>query len=156
VIRVVLILALVWVGLTGDLSWGNLVFAVLLAWAAAWAASPLGEQPVLKSIRPLKVAGLLLYLAGQIFVANLRVAVRVLGPRRLLRPALVAVPLDTRNENQIAILSNVVTLTPGTLSLDVSPDRKTLFVHAMTAASPDEVRRNIKDGFERRVMEAVE
>ena len=54
---------------------------------------------------------------------------------------------------EITILSNFISLTPGTLSLDVSPDKRTLYVHAMSASSPESLRRTIKDGFERRVME---
>jgi multicomponent Na+:H+ antiporter subunit E len=44
-------------------------------------------------------------------------------------------------------------LTPGTLSLDVSPDRRTLYVHAMATTSPDDLRREIQQGFERRILE---
>jgi multicomponent Na+:H+ antiporter subunit E len=99
--------------------------------------------------------GLLAFLAWEIVVANLKVVAAVLGPRRLLRPALVAVPLDLEGEERIAALSNLISLTPGTLSLDVSPDRKTLYVHTMSTSSPDALRREIKEGFERRVMEAL-
>ena len=155
-IYVLTVLALVWVALTGDVSPGNLVFAVALAWLTLRVAVPLRVDPLFSRVRPLKLAGLLAFLAGQILVANLKVAAAVLGPRRRLRPALVAVPLDAKTDGQIAALSNFVTLTPGTLSLDVSPDRKTLYVHAMSAESPDAVRREIKEGFERRVMEAFE
>ncbi len=67
----------------------------------------------------------------------------------------MAVPLDARTDGQIAVLSNLISLTPGTLSLDVSPDRRTLYVHAMSVSSPDVLRREIKEGFERRVLEAL-
>ena len=50
-------------------------------------------------------------------------------------------------------LANLISLTPGTLSLDVSPDRRTLYVHAMATTSPDHLRREIRDGFERRILE---
>ena len=52
-------------------------------------------------------------------------------------------------------LANSITLTPGTLGLDVSEDRKTLYVHSMWVDDPDEVRREIKQGFERRVLELM-
>jgi multicomponent Na+:H+ antiporter subunit E len=154
VIAKLLIVAATWILLTGDVSPANLVFALVLAALAVAIAAPLRSEPLFARVRPLKLLGLLVYLAGQIVVANLKVAAAVVGPRRLWRPALVAVPLDAKTDGQIAALSNFVTLTPGTLSLDVSPDRKTLYVHAMSASSPEEVRRDIKDGFERRVMEA--
>ncbi len=56
---------------------------------------------------------------------------------------------------EITLLANLVTLTPGTLSLDVSEDRSTLFVHAMFVDDPDVLRREIKHGFERRVLELL-
>ena len=153
-IRTALLLGITWVALTGDLSVANVVFGVLLGGLAVQVSRPLGLYPVFAKVRPLKVLGLLLYLAGQIVVANLKVVAAVLGPRRLLRPALVAVPLDVTTDGQIAALSNLISLTPGTLSLDVSPDRRTLYVHAMSASSPEALRREIKEGFERRVLEA--
>jgi multicomponent Na+:H+ antiporter subunit E len=155
VIRTALLLGAAWVALTGALSLANGLFGVLLGWLALGVARPLGPYPVFGRVRPLKVVRLLLYLAWQIVVANLKVVAAVLGPRRLLRPALVAVPLDVTTDGQIATLANLITLTPGTLSLDVSPDRRTLYVHAMFASSPEALRREIKEGFERRVLEAL-
>ena len=154
-IRTALLLGVIWVALTGDLSLANVAFGVLLGGLAARVARPLGPDPVFAKVRPLKVVGLLLYLAWQIVVANLKVVAAVLGPRRLLRPALVAVPLDVTTDGQITALSNLISLTPGTLSLDVSPDRRTLYVHAISASSPEALRREIKEGFERRVLEAL-
>ena len=154
-IRTGLLLGVTWVALTGDLSVANVAFGVLLGVLAVRVARPLGPYPVFAKVRPLKVVGLFLYLAWQIVVANLKVVAAVLGPRRLLRPALVAVPLDVTTDGQIAALSNLISLTPGTLSLDVSPDRRTLYVHAMSAPSPEALRREIKEGFERRVLEAL-
>jgi multicomponent Na+:H+ antiporter subunit E len=154
-IRTVVLLALAWVTLTGDLSPASLLFALVLGGLAVAVAWPLGPYPLFARVRPLKAVRLLLYFSVQVVVANLRVAAAVLGPRRLLRPAVVAVPLDVEGDDGIALLANLITLTPGTLSLDVSDDRKTLFVHAMSASSAEDLRREIKDGFERRVREAL-
>lgn len=154
-IRTAVLLALAWVALTGDLSPVNVLFGGLVGGLALAVAWPLGPYPIFARVQPWKALGLLLYLAGQIVVANLQVAAAVLGPRRLLRPALVAVPLDVTRDDQIAVLSNFISLTPGTLSLDVSPDRKTLYVHAMHASSVEDLRHDIKEGFERRVLEAL-
>ena len=64
-------------------------------------------------------------------------------------------PLDAKTDAEITLLANVVTLTPGTLSLDVSPDRSTLYVHAMFLESPEALRRDIKEGFEKRILELL-
>lgn len=153
-IRTALLLGVTWVALTGDLSLANIACGFFLGWLAVGVARPLGPYPVFGRVRPLKVVRLLLFLAREIVVANLKVVAAVLGPRRLLRPALVAVPLEATTDAQITVLSNLISLTPGTLSLDVSPDRRTLYVHAISASSPETLRREIKEGFERRVLEA--
>jgi multicomponent Na+:H+ antiporter subunit E len=53
------------------------------------------------------------------------------------------------------VLTNLITLTPGTLSLDVAADHRTLYVHVMDVEDPDTVRREIKEGFERKVLKAL-
>lgn len=78
----------------------------------------------------------------------------VIDPQRIERSAIVAVPLDVRSDAGIALLANLVTLTPGTTSLHVSDDRGLLYVHVMNLSG--DVVGQIKQGFERRVMEAVE
>jgi multicomponent Na+:H+ antiporter subunit E len=81
------------------------------------------------------------------------VVLTVLSPGRVQHSAIVAVPLDLHGELGIALLANMITLTPGTTSLHVSDDRKVLYVHVMNVS--DDTVRHIKDGFERRVMEVL-
>lgn len=150
-----LILGAAWVALTGQLGIANLAFAVVVGAAVSrfvpWAAG----RPW-RAGRLLALARLAAYFAGQLLLANLRVAAAVLGPRSRLTPAIVAVPLDACRDVEITMLANLITLTPGTLSVDVSSDRRTLFVHALSFdGDADAFRREIKDGFERRVLEAL-
>lgn len=81
------------------------------------------------------------------------VAITVLNPRRPIRSAIVAVPLDVTSDAGITLLANMITLTPGTTSLHVSKDHTTLYVHVMNAS--DQSVTQIKDGFERRVKEVL-
>ncbi|AHB47638.1 sodium:proton antiporter [Hyphomicrobium nitrativorans NL23] len=81
------------------------------------------------------------------------VSLAVLDPRRPLRPAIVAVPLDVKSDAGITLLANMITLTPGTTSLHVSEDRKTLYVHAMNAS--ESTVADIKAGFEAKVREVL-
>jgi len=67
----------------------------------------------------------------------------------------VAVPLSVKSDLEIMVLTNLISLTPGTLSVDVSHCRSTLYIHAMDVDDPEDLRRDIKDGFERRVKEAL-
>lgn len=94
-----------------------------------------------------------LFFTWELILANLRVAWDVITPRHYKRPGVVAIPLDARTNNEITLLACLITLTPGTISLDVSADRSVLYIHAMFIDDPDQLRREIKQGFERRVME---
>lgn len=81
------------------------------------------------------------------------VAITVLNPRRPIRSAILAVPLDLKSDAGITLLANMITLTPGTTSLHVSNDGKTLYCHVLHAS--DESVQQIKDGFERTVKEVL-
>jgi multicomponent Na+:H+ antiporter subunit E len=87
--------------------------------------------------------------------ANLRVALDVATPASRANPAIVAVPLEARTDAEITLLSNLITMTPGSLSIDVSDDRSVIYVHSMFVDDPDELRRSIKDDLERRVLELL-
>lgn len=93
------------------------------------------------------------YFLYELVVSNLRIAADILTPKLYMTPSIVAVPLDVKTDFEIMLLANLITLTPGTLSLEVSEDRSTLYVHAVYAADPAATVREIKDGFERRVLE---
>jgi multicomponent Na+:H+ antiporter subunit E len=71
-----------------------------------------------------------------------------LAPRLRARSAIIAVPLEIQSDAGITLMADMVTLTPGTTSLHVSEDRRTLYVHAMHAESPEAVAASIRNGFE--------
>ena len=78
------------------------------------------------------------------------------SPLRRLRPAILYVPIDPdMTDAEITTLANVITLTPGTLTLDVTEDRRALRVHCMHAPDVDAVRREIQQGFQRRLLEVT-
>lgn len=94
-----------------------------------------------------------LYFFGELLLSNLRVAREVLTPKFTMKPGIVGIPLDLKSDLEITILANLITLTPGTLSLDVSDDKKTLYVHSMYVTDLDSFRASIKNGFEKRIQE---
>jgi multicomponent Na+:H+ antiporter subunit E len=138
-----------WTALTEQLTASNFVLGLVVAHLALSLAR--GERSRIRKTGPaLRFAA---FFAKELVVSALRVAYDVLHPRPRMRPAIVSVPLDVRTNGQITLLAILITLTPGTLALDVSRDRRTLLVHAMFAADGDRVRRDIKNGFERRILE---
>jgi multicomponent Na+:H+ antiporter subunit E len=138
-----------WMALTERYTASNFLLGLLCA-HVAMRLSRLERGPIRKTMPALALAAFFL---KEVVVSAFRVARDVLSPRPLMRPAIVRVPLDVQTDGQIAMLAIAITLTPGTLALDVSSDRRTLFVHAMFAADADAVRDEIKHGFERRILE---
>ena len=97
------------------------------------------------------VIGLAGFFVWELLLANVRVAADVLRPRTGIRPAVVAIPLDVTSDGELLLLSMLINITPGSVTIDLSEDRRTLYVHVMHMTSAEAARRDIKDGFERRV-----
>ena len=94
-----------------------------------------------------------LFFLKELVIANVRVARHTLGPLNKLRPAVIEIPLaEGITDPEITTLANLITLTPGTMSLDVSPDKKRLYVHVIDLDDADAAVAEIKEQFERRVL----
>jgi multicomponent Na+:H+ antiporter subunit E len=151
-----LLLAGVWAGLTASFTLSTLLVGFAIGFGALWMAQPLfgGTDIYFKRVwRILRLAGFFLY---ELVVSSVRVAWDVITPTQLSNPAIIEMPLDVKSDFEILLVTNLISLTPGTLSLDVTPDRSTLIVHAMFADDPDALVRELKDGMERMVREAFE
>lgn len=161
-----ILLALIWTAITGEFTLLNLLSGLVIGFVVlALADTQVKEyRPAYTERRMLpmpyyrkvgKIIGLIGYFLYALVEANIRVAIEIITPKFYMTPGVVAIPLDVTSDAEITLLANVITLTPGTLSLDVSDDRKFLYVHAMYIKDGDveKFRQEIKDGFERRIME---
>jgi multicomponent Na+:H+ antiporter subunit E len=101
-----------------------------------------------------EVVSLILFYLKELSIASLRVAYDVVTPKDHMKPAVIAIPLEAKTDLEITLLANFITLTPGTLSIDVSKDRKTLYIHEVYVKEGDKDRvvQQIKNGFERRIL----
>ena len=148
-----LLLALAWAALQGDFSLWTLLTGHVLGYLILLAlvrGGVLGTSPYVG--RGHRVAGLAAYFFYELVKANVRLAFDVATPSFHMRPGIIAVPLDATRDSEILLLSMLINTTPGSVALDVSPDRKTLYVHVMYMDTPDAAREEIKQGFERRVL----
>ena len=150
-IAINVLLAIAWAAVTGSFSELNLLFGFLLGGITLMLI-----RHEIGSVSHFKRLFLSLNLALTFLVelvkSSVNVAVIVLSPHRKLRPAIIAYPLTVESDAEITLLANLITLTPGTLSMDVSDDRQTLYVHAIDAPDPDAVIADIRSGFEERIM----
>ncbi len=144
------VFAAVWAALVGEVDTPHLVFGFLLGYGVLWVLRPIiGGSYHRKLPMLIGFAGFFL---RELVVSTLRVAWEVVTPADKRRPGIVAVPLDAETDAEITLLANLITLTPGTLTMDVSSCRRFLYVHAMFVDDREAFRREIKEGFERRVL----
>lgn len=148
-----ILLAVAWAALQGELSLSNLVIGYFIGYVVLAALSRGGVLPRGYRKRVRAVFSLAWFLFRAFIAANARMAVDVFLPQRALHPSVLRVPLDAEDDYEILMLVTLINLTPGTIALDVSNDRKFLFLHVMHAPDPEAVRAEIKNSFERRVLD---
>jgi multicomponent Na+:H+ antiporter subunit E len=146
-----ILLALAWAALQGEFTLGNLLAGYGVGYLILALLARGGVMPSTLASRTPRAVGLTGFFVWELVLANVRVAADVLRPRTAIRPAIVAIPLDVTTDHEILLLSMLINITPGSVTIDLSDDRRTLYVHVMHMTSPEASRREIKDGFERRV-----
>jgi multicomponent Na+:H+ antiporter subunit E len=147
-----ILLALAWMFLSGNLNFINFIEGFLIGFIILWVSKNSSEsQDYFKKIP--RIIGFIFYFFYELFVANLRVAYDIITPKHRMEPSIIAIPLTVDKDFEITILANLITLTPGTLSLDVSSNKKVLYVHSMYVSDPKEFIDEIKTGFEKKLLE---
>lgn len=142
-----LVIVALWLGLAGSVSIGQILLGTLLGLLlprltqSFWPDRP-------RLARPLAAARLVATVLFDIVVANWQVARRVLGPLDRLHPRFIEVPLDLEDNFVATILGSIVSMTPGTVSVDIDQERGLLLVHALDAEDPEALIRAIKARYE--------
>lgn len=149
-----IILAVLWALLSGDISQYSLMTGFVLGYLVlGMMATQAAEKSYFKKVR--QTLAFALEFLKELALSTYRVAYDILTPTHYMKPGVIAFPLEAKTDAEITMLANVITLTPGTLSLDVSEDRKTLYIHAMYIDDPDALRREIKEGLEKKLLEMM-
>lgn len=147
-------LAFIWMMVTGQFTPTNLLVGFIVGYVTLFLAQRvIGKTPYFG--KTLQALSFLVFFLRELVIANVRVAIDILSPRLRMQPRVVAYPLDAKTDLEITLIANLISLTPGTLSLDVSDDRRTLYIHVMHAPDADVVRRQIKDGVEQRALALI-
>lgn len=145
-------LLLLWLLLVNDVSVGHVLLGTLLGWGIPLLSQLFWINPphIAKPWQLCRFLGRVLF---DILVANLQVARLVLNPLARPRPAFVEVPLELQDELALTMLASVICLTPGTVSADLSPDRRTLLLHCLDIDDEAELVAQIKQRYERPLLE---
>lgn len=151
-----LLLTSTWVLLASTWTLNSLVFGFLLGVLIPFLTQPYWPHQM-QVKKPLKIIEYILIVLYDIVAANIVVArIVVFKPNSRRHPAWIAVPLDLRTPEAITVLAGTITMTPGTVSADVSAEGHALLVHCLDATDPAAVRDEIKQRYERRLMEIFE
>ncbi|TVQ34411.1 MAG: sodium:proton antiporter [Geminicoccaceae bacterium] len=143
-----------WVAVSGSFSGVNLLLGYIGGFCALYATRNL-FGPTQYFRRTFAMIGLIFYFLYDLTRSSFAVVWDIITPKTYARPAMLKMPLDATEDLEIMLTGNLISLTPGTLTVDVDPERKYLLIHAMFADDPEETIRDLKRGMERRVLEAL-
>lgn len=149
-----LLLSFIWVALTGSMYYSNFMFGFFLGFFILWIMNR-NEADQRYFYRVPKTIGFLLFFLYEMIIANIQVAYDVITPKYFSKPGIVRFPMRAKTDLEINLLSTVISMTPGTLILDISEDKKSLFIHVMYLKSKDEFIAQIQNGFEKRLLEIL-
>ena len=148
-----LLLALAWVGLNGRFTLESLIMGAIIGRLVLLVLAKGGVVARTEVRRVERAFALLGYLLWQIVLANIRLTADVLSIRHRMKPGVIRLPLSVTSDGEILLLSAMINITPGSVALDVSADRQSMYVHVMHITTVDEAKRDIKEGFERRILD---
>jgi len=146
-----LLLLLVWL-LLNDFSVGQLLLGMVLAWLIPLLTSSYADHQS-RAGKPLVIVRYVLRLLWDIVVSNIQVAGRVLSRNRHLQPGFIAYPLSLTGDFPLTVLASTISLTPGTVSVDFSADRRWLYIHALHIDSEQEIIDSIRHRYEQPLRE---
>jgi multicomponent Na+:H+ antiporter subunit E len=146
-----LLLSFTWVALTGSLYFMNFFFGFSLGFLVLWILNRTEEDHRYFTRAP-KTITFIFFFAYEMIKANLQVAYDVITPNYFFKPGIVRYPLQADTDIEINLLSTIISLTPGTLILDISEDKKWLYIHVMYLGDKDRFIASIKNGFEKKLL----
>lgn len=142
------LLFLVWPVLNQSWSFGQLALGAALALIIPWFTEALRPDKVVVR-HPMKIVRLGLVVVWDIVTANVEVARRILGPESAIHPRYVWIPLSISDPHGVVALAGIISMTPGTLSSELSDDRRHLMIHVLSLSDEAELIAGIKARYER-------
>ncbi|TLS53552.1 Na+/H+ antiporter subunit E [Paenibacillus antri] len=148
------LLALIWMLLANDMTFVGFVVGYFIGMAFLFGLRRFFKKPfyLRKVWAIVKLLGLFL---KELVLSNIAVIGHIVRPRLTVRPGVFAYRTELRSDWEVTLLACLITLTPGTLTLEVSPGQDTLYIHAIDIGDADELKRQIKGSFERAIREVT-
>ena len=144
-------LTLIWIALTGTFTYVNFFIGFFISYFILWVLSRNSEDKRYFTIA-FKIVGFFFFFLYEMLKANWQVAYEVMTSNLHMKPGIVKIELEAKTDLEITLLSNLISLTPGTLVLDVSDDRKVMYVHGMYLEDKEKFIDSIKTGLEKPLL----
>jgi multicomponent Na+:H+ antiporter subunit E len=146
-----IVLTLIWIALTGSFTYINLFFGFIINFFVLWIVSRDSPDKRYFTIA-FKIIGFFFFFLYEILKANFQVAYEVMTSNLHMKPGIVKLELEARTDLEITFLASLISLTPGTLVIDVSDDRKVMYVHGMYLEDRAKFIEFIKSGLEKPLL----
>ena len=150
-----LLFAFIWMMVSGSFTLLSMMFGFVIGAAALIIITERSELGGYGT-RFRRVIGLILMFLYELMMSAIRVAIMVLKPDMNLKPGIFSYQTELKSDLEITLLANLITLTPGTLSVDVDEETKTLYIHGVDCSDVEATRADIRNGFERKIREVFE
>lgn len=150
-------LAFIWIALTMKFTIINILFGFLLGYFVLWFVKRKDNHQENKYfVRIPKFFSYILFFIAQVIKGSMRIGYEIITPDHKMNPGIIAIPLDAKSDIEITLLANSITLTPGTISIAVSDNKKTLYVYNMYLdKDPENSIQEIKNGLEYKLLEVT-
>ena len=149
-----LLLSFIWVALTGQMNYSNFVFGYLLGFGVLFIMNR-NERDQRYFYRVPKIVSFFFFFLYELIKANVQVAYDVITPKYFFKPGIVRYPVNATTDFEINLLATFISLTPGTLIMDISDDKKAIYIHVMYLKDEEAFIRSLKTGVERKLLEIL-
>lgn len=151
-----ILLSLVWVALTGHLNYVNFIFGFAMGFFILWILAKSGTVADKGYFyRVPKILLFILFFFYDMIKANIEVTQEILTPRRKMSPGIIAYEHRLRTDFEITMLVNVIALTPGTMVLKISDDRKFIYIHSFNMKDKEKFIERLRNGLESKLIEII-
>lgn len=151
-----LLLSLIWVALTGHLNYTNFIFGLVLGFFILWLLSKGVEKEDKKYFyRVPRILYFLLTFLYDMIIANFEVAREIITPKLYVTPGIIAYEHKLKSDFEITIFTNLIALTPGTMVLKISEDKKILYIHGLYMNDKEKFISKMKNGLEKKLIQIL-
>lgn len=150
-----ILLTFVWVALTGQLDYANFIFGYTMGFFILWMVNRSIRANTEYFYRVPKIFAFILLFFYDLLKANFEVMKDVVTPNYNMKPGIVKYEMDAKTDFEITMLANMIALTPGTVVIDLSKDKKFMYIHVMYLTNKEEFRSTLSNRIERKLLEIL-